>query len=179
MFCDLVAFSLECCHRPECPIIQSCLSYIVIVALGTTTYLPLHQGHNLLKDRQNSAAKNQASDWLTWPSWSTNLKNVLILKYFNIFSNSMSHSEPFVPLLMNLNRSCDIYIHNICKAIGSGLVMEWTDIFLDKHLYIMYNWVHNTEAVNIYLVGLIAEGESIGTSTTTTINSSQHYATTT
>ena len=138
-----------------------------------------------------------------WTSWSTNyrlsfwreiawthalspdlrktylLKNVLILKYFNIFSNSMSHSEPFVPLLMNLNRSCDIYIHNICKAIGSGLVMEWTDIFLDKHLYIMYNWVHNTEAVNIYLVGLIAEGESIGTSTTTTINSSQHYATTT
>ena len=94
------------------------------------------------------------------------LKNVLILKYFNIFSNSMSHSEPFVPLLMNLNRSCDIYIHNICKAIGSGLVMEWTDIFLDKHLYIMYNWVHNTEAVNIYLVGLIAEGESIGTTTT-------------
>ena len=57
--------------------------------------------------------------------------------------------------------------------------MEWTDIFLDKHLYIMYNWVHYTEAVNIYLVGLIAEGESIGTSTTTTINSSQHYATTT
>ena len=57
--------------------------------------------------------------------------------------------------------------------------MEWTDIFLDKHLYIVYNWVHNTEAVNIYLVGLIAEGESIGTSTTATINSSQHYATTT
>ena len=134
MFCDLVAFSLECCHRPECPIIQSCLSYIVIVALGTTTYIPLHQGHNLLKDRQNSAAKNQASDWLTWPSWSTNLRLGFGGKQLELMPCLQISEKPTfwkMFLYWNISTYFQILCHTLSHLFLS--LWTWTDLVISTY----------------------------------------------
>ena len=167
MFCDLVAFSLECCHRPECPIIQSCLSYIVIVALGTTTYIPLHQGHNLLKDRQNSAGstkgsfflrfesghefklfptKNQASDWLTWPSWFTNLRLGFGGKQLELMPCLRISEKPtFWKLILYWNISTT-YFQILCHTLSHLFLSLWT--WTDLVISTYGNWIRIGHGMN-------------------------------